>query len=240
MRPFQKFPWARIVGEGGLIVVSILLAFAIDAWWEERAERVLETALLSDLQKDFEASQAHLNVWLEGNRRMLRATKHLLDQVTLAVPGTTFEVEFEWVMAAVGTPTYSPTDSTVNAALASGQLGLLMDDELRTALSSWHQQLDDTGEDENLLRGLVAGKLVPILADQVRLGRAFDFELHTAWFVGELQATSGELVVLKATLPLEAALAQRIFYQQFIVDGLDGLGEAQADILGLIERNLRD
>lgn len=30
----QRIPWTRILTEGAVIVASILLAFAIDAWWE--------------------------------------------------------------------------------------------------------------------------------------------------------------------------------------------------------------
>lgn len=37
--PKPKFPWSRILAEGVVIVVSILLAFAIDAWAAGRAER---------------------------------------------------------------------------------------------------------------------------------------------------------------------------------------------------------
>ena len=34
----QPVPWARITAEGAAIVVSILLAFAIDAAWQHRGE----------------------------------------------------------------------------------------------------------------------------------------------------------------------------------------------------------
>ncbi len=51
---------------------------------------------------------------------------------------------------------------------------------------------------------------------------------------------SGENLTLEATLPLEAAMAQRVFYQGFIVNGLDALHDTQSGILELIERNLDD
>ena len=41
-----KIPWLRIGAEGGAIVVSILLAFSIDAWYERRGERALEAEYL--------------------------------------------------------------------------------------------------------------------------------------------------------------------------------------------------
>jgi len=35
----EKIPWKRLVLEATAIVASILLAFAIDAWWDERQDR---------------------------------------------------------------------------------------------------------------------------------------------------------------------------------------------------------
>jgi hypothetical protein len=47
-------PWPRIAVEGIAIVASILLAFAIDAWWNDRqreeTEQVVVRTLLNDLQ----------------------------------------------------------------------------------------------------------------------------------------------------------------------------------------------
>ena len=191
-------------------------------------------ALLGDLQRDFEASQAHLERWLDGNRRVLEATDALLQRLRTAAEGETFETRPEWIVAAVGTPTYSPTDATLSAAVAAGRLDLLGDTELRKALASWRQQIDDTREDELLLRELVAFRLVPILADQLRLGAAFDFEPHTSWFVNNVDLASESMQVLEATPALEAAVSQRVFYQRFIVDGLAALHETQASILELI------
>ena len=50
----DKIPWKRLSVEAAAIVASILLAFAIDAWWGDRqrdeAERVVLQTLLEDLR----------------------------------------------------------------------------------------------------------------------------------------------------------------------------------------------
>ena len=46
--------WSRILAEGSAIVVSILLAFAIQAWWEGRQSRALEQDTLDQLAANFE------------------------------------------------------------------------------------------------------------------------------------------------------------------------------------------
>lgn len=39
MTQTQKIAWPTILAEAAAIIVSILLAFAIDAWWDARADR---------------------------------------------------------------------------------------------------------------------------------------------------------------------------------------------------------
>ena len=55
MTKIQEIPWPRIVAEAAAIVVSILLAFSIQAWWEDRQqqsdERIVMKALLDDLNE---------------------------------------------------------------------------------------------------------------------------------------------------------------------------------------------
>jgi hypothetical protein len=54
MKESQDIPWKRIIVEATAIVASILLAFAIDAWWEntqrEEAEQIVLHTLLDDLR----------------------------------------------------------------------------------------------------------------------------------------------------------------------------------------------
>jgi hypothetical protein len=42
MKDDNAIAWRRVTLEGAVIVISILLAFAIDAWWEERNAREAE------------------------------------------------------------------------------------------------------------------------------------------------------------------------------------------------------
>ncbi len=48
-----NIPWLRVFVEGVVIVGSILLAFGIDAWWEERSDAALEQRLLISLLAEF-------------------------------------------------------------------------------------------------------------------------------------------------------------------------------------------
>lgn len=74
----RQIPWLRIFAEGTAIVISILLAFAIDAWWQRRAELEQAHILIAGLYADFAASQDHVEKWLAGNTGVRRGTAELL------------------------------------------------------------------------------------------------------------------------------------------------------------------
>ena len=57
----DKVQWKTIAVEGVAIVISILLAFWIDTWWEGRVEAQLEVVYLAELQEDFELNKSRLN-----------------------------------------------------------------------------------------------------------------------------------------------------------------------------------
>jgi hypothetical protein len=66
----RQVPWIRVVAEGTAIVVSILLAFGVQAWWEGRQERADELASLRLIDRDITAAIAQLreyNTLVEGS-----------------------------------------------------------------------------------------------------------------------------------------------------------------------------
>ena len=60
--------WKRLIVEGAVIVVSILLAFGIDAWWDEqnarRTEREQLVSVALELKANSERLQRKLDVIL--------------------------------------------------------------------------------------------------------------------------------------------------------------------------------
>ena len=77
----RQIPWARVLVEGAVIVVSILMAFGIDAWWTETQERAEEQVLLSGLIEDLrQDSMDYAQVAAQHHTRVLAAS-YLLAQV---------------------------------------------------------------------------------------------------------------------------------------------------------------
>lgn len=60
MNTDRTIPWRRIAVEGVAIVASILLAFAIDAWWDDRQRDETEQVVLQTLLDDLRVKQVLL------------------------------------------------------------------------------------------------------------------------------------------------------------------------------------
>lgn len=234
----RNFPLSRILAEGTVIVVSILLAFWIDAWWQGQVEKREAEALVKGLLSDFTASQAHLQDWLAGNERVLRAASEFLAEIRKTPESDQVEVRHEWLVAAVAAPTFDPTDTSLRTAVATGQIELITDQELRNALAIWRQQVEDTQEDQLLIRGIVVNQLVPLLSRQVRLGRAFEFDPMVNWFVRGDPVDTGGSSTIRATSEIEGALAEKVFYTRFVVEGLTTIRETQDQVLKHLEGEL--
>lgn len=73
----QKIPWLRIGAESVAIVGSILLAFSIDAWWDQRQERRLESeyllAIVDEINRNLAAEVGNRTVWERSYSDLLNA-----------------------------------------------------------------------------------------------------------------------------------------------------------------------
>ena len=80
----RQIPWARIFIEGVVIVGSILLAFGIQAAWDERQERRAEAeyllAIQGELEENLDAVGDNLRVSEMGYEALQRAERLLLSE----------------------------------------------------------------------------------------------------------------------------------------------------------------
>jgi hypothetical protein len=142
MSTTQNIHWNRIAIEGAAIVASILLAFAIDAWWEERQERALELEYLIALEKDIRATVQNLEDQLDQVSNLYAA----IDSV-LAVIADTKTSELPASFSSMVSDVYQiprPTaiTGTYEDMVNSGKLHLLRDADLRVTVAEYMRSLD--------------------------------------------------------------------------------------------------
>ena len=164
-REDTRIPWVRVIGEGLVIVVSILLAFGIDASWQNRAERRAEQRALSGLMSDFLVLEQGLIFGRDFSRSQSATIDAFLDSPGPTLEATSADSTSVTVYRALTiTFTFEPAEATLDGLIASGNMDLLSDADLRRMLNEWRHQLDEIQDGEAAMRLYDLQTMVPYLA----------------------------------------------------------------------------
>lgn len=163
-----RIPWARILAEGVVIVVSILLAFGIDAWWDGRRDRAQSEALLRALLEDFRAAEVQLDTVESKHRRLVENGRRL---IMYGENGYVPEAEHVAVDSMLGShflrPVYEPPMGTVESILGSGRLDLFENQALLASLTEWTASVASLRRAEIDARQHFYDRLYPYLSTRI-------------------------------------------------------------------------
>ena len=143
----NNIQWKRIFAEGAAIVVSILLAFSIEAWWAERQERAEERGILESLYVEFEVNRDEAAFVISVHERAIQAVATLMELSQDEILALPVEAVGEMVDSLANPYTFDAVRGSIDALNSSGKLGILRDRELRETLTTFVNDLDDTVED---------------------------------------------------------------------------------------------
>jgi hypothetical protein len=161
--------WKRISAEGVAIVVSILLAFGIEAWWQDRNEAILEQRLLTALLVEFEQNGALLRQSREVYEQYYTDAIRVLDLIA-EDPATIDAAELEGLFGSLlASQTFHLESGTLNGLLASGEMSLIRDETLRNRLAAWPSYAGEWSEEEEAVFNLVGESLIPYLSERMLL-----------------------------------------------------------------------
>jgi hypothetical protein len=143
MSGLRKLPWLRISAEGIAIVVSILLAFWIQAWWENRQGRVELHEILHAILGDLKSSRKVI----EGSRNQLSAQQDAivkLLEIATNESSSPDEAQIDGLLRDVNWFVQpSPvTAASLDMIISTGMLASIEDDELRTAIADLPAVID--------------------------------------------------------------------------------------------------
>jgi hypothetical protein len=178
----QTRSWRTIVVEMLVIVSSILLAFALDAWWDARLESKEGAAVRAALVSEFNAVRAEVEFSALRNKRIIAAADSMLQLLRNATAPV--EATAGTIGALVLTPTTDARRGALDALIASGRLQLLGNDSLQGLVANWPAVLDDIREEEQAAKAFVHEQLLPYLARTINVSPIF------AWRVAERRSTA--------------------------------------------------
>lgn len=149
---FDGVPWARLFIEGGVIVSSILLAFAIDAWWEQRQDRQHEMSQLVRVSAELRQNQSMLLTKVDNLQTAFDAAVQL--QSWMGVTPETVKTDLfndTWDrMFDIGT--FSLVNRAIDEHLATGSQDDAALMEIRSQLSNWSYRSKRLGNQYDILR----------------------------------------------------------------------------------------
>ena len=219
-----QIPWLRVFVEGVVIVGSILLAFGIDAWWEEHSARVEMRRELGRVHEELVADRDRIFGYAQNQGLSAAAALEII--ALLDEGGATVEVPDSVLRALLYVPTYESQTSSLDGLLSSGRVSTIEDFEVRAAIAGWDSALRNSAERELNTRAWTTGQVLPALAQRGDVGpivqaNRFILELEEALGlpaghpVDQTRRTS-----IRADPELEAVLSQRALGSAIARNGL--------------------
>ena len=229
--------WGRVVAEGFVIVLSILLAFGIEAWWSERGERDAEAEALQGLRDDFVVSLERLTSAGSDHVEVRDASVRLL-----AMTGPDADQPFSdlamdtLVMALIAGPKVFPVTATYDALIASGRITLLESAELRRELARWSTAVVDLREEERDAFRQMDERLLPYLWNYVPVV-TLDVNVHPKYEGVDLNRSrfSRRYRELLRSMLFENAVEERMNSSIRVIERLSVAENVAERVLALVE-----
>ena len=174
-------PWPRILAEGLVIVVSVLVALGADAWWDGRQDRREEWSRLSAVRVELGDAYASYGDLLATIAARTDRIAEVLAQ-TNDYDGN--EHRLDSLFFRLG-PLTDPTPPTValDDAISAGALGLIESAEMRRALARYHAAVERVQGEAEVIRGRFEREL-PLGYEFINLRRQMATSPSEAFDVG--------------------------------------------------------
>jgi hypothetical protein len=238
----ESIAWKRVGVEATAIVLSILLAFAIDAWWENRQERQFEQEMLLGLQNEY---QGHREVLVYHNELYVLFLSSIASLMDACESGawTSTEISVDFAIANIVSPTTTDLGAGVLQSLISaGKLEVLGDKQLRYELAEWQSVLDELSDDQANTTNQIRSLVIPFLT---REGIPFG-ELHR-WgstpVPSSVRSLAGDDAIMQrlfSNAEFRSILETRFAFMSHAVDEFDDVIVATDSILEKIAASLEN
>lgn len=155
--------WGFLLTEGVLIVVSILFAFALDSWWDERQDRKDEQAILQALHDEFTASREVITHYRGLNSDGIDSLEAFLMATEAGHWVSDRRTPDEALAYLVLAPTPDVGAGVLNALIGSGRIELLHDNDLRIRLANWKGVYAELMDDLLPSKGFAYDTIIPFV-----------------------------------------------------------------------------
>ncbi len=138
----QTIAWKRLTAEGAAIVVSILLAFSIEAWWEQRSQQAEARSYIEAMRTELIANREDLIEELEILRGWMEESEIYLNTVVSPDASPSYDEVREMVWKTGPARTTPLARAAFDDLVSSGGFQVIDSAELRRALADYARSLD--------------------------------------------------------------------------------------------------
>lgn len=203
-----KIAWPRLGAEAVMIIVSILLAFGVEEWREERSDRNIEREYLVRLLEDLAANITEAEFQGAQHALQVANARAVFPQVNSGEKSG-----LEDVIIVTASYNASPSaianwvDDTFEELKATGKLSLIQSPEIRRTLLAYYRFLDTQDWAYELMstsyRDAIRARMDPDLQLRIRENcrprnvgcridiADFDVEEYLDWLTGNLALADG-------------------------------------------------
>ena len=125
------------IGEIVLVVIGILIALQINNWNQNRKNSVAQIEMLSNLKEEFSKNQETLNNEISNHLFVATQTRALSELIGPEAKGVKPSVFNAMILGMCYLPQYYPSDGVINSIMASEQLSLIKNNELKYLITTW-------------------------------------------------------------------------------------------------------
>ena len=165
-----KIGWKRLAVEAPVIIISILLAFSIEAWWQERGDRKAEIVLLERLRADYVEIQAALRVVEDEHRQASEACLYFMGVAEGELLPETEDVDRRIALVFLASRTFNPGSGAVASFQSSEGARLVRNQLLADKLLAWSGLVEELQEEEANLQKGVAERWTPFISSRANVG----------------------------------------------------------------------
>ncbi len=190
----------RLLAEGLVVLVSILAAFLLEGWRDDR-EFERETQLeLINVRRELERNYDLILAELSALQRVNGASAVLIEMLERSDGrGVTMVPDTLAWLASVWSPTLDASLGAVDALIASGRLAQIDDPDLRLGLAGLKYRLEDALEEELVARQIGLRDLVPLIRGDTDFNRLA--VITTEFFGGGEEGAGTQEVVARRPVP---------------------------------------
>jgi len=225
--------WRATAREIGIVVAGILIAFALDSWWDRRNDARREAAYLLALHADFQENLERLRGHIAREERTMEASRNLL-RLVRAGPLPPPDSVTNLLGQIFNSGQFEPTMGAYDAIVGAGDFALIRDDTLRRALAGFAAS--------------IRTRYAERFAEQVYVAFMGEFAGRLRWLdwpgdaaqLGPAARRPFDVAALIRDPRFEDQLAMRMLSTRDLAGEYRGLAEQAERILARIEARLAE